>query len=89
MAKEENKVTGWYADLLWIEGLIAKVEDEFEVTSDIVDQIRYCRKRMKRLKSSMMREGMKGVTEAQIMSSFTARTPTKFKFNSGDEREEK
>lgn len=88
MANKKD-VTGWYAELLWIEGFMGGIleNDEWEIDESIAAEIKYCQKRLKRLQLTIMKEGMKNVSERQIISTFRARTPQSFRWASESERQ--
>ena len=88
MANKKD-ITGWYAELLWIEGFMGGIldNDGWEIDESIQEEIKYCQKRLKRLKLTMLKEGMKNVSERQIISTFSARAPSTFRFVSESERQ--
>jgi len=88
MANKKD-ITGWYAELLWIEGFMKGVldNDEWEIDESISAEITYCIKRLDKLKLTILREGMKNVSERQIISTFSARAPSTFRFVSESERQ--
>jgi hypothetical protein len=84
MAANNKEVTGWYAELLWIEGFMGGLLDDLELDPQVENQIKYCRKRLEKLKLTMLKEGLKNVNEEQIISTFHARTPSTFRLSKED-----
>lgn len=84
----KKQVTGWYAELQWIDKIITEIAERWELDADDISEFEYCKKRIRKLQLVLLREGMKGVNQKEIVSTFLSRTPQSFKFNTLNENKE-
>ena len=84
----EKEIIGWYAEMLWIEGLFGKIlnDYDFDDAEDMEADVKYCAKRLSKLKLIILKEGLADVNQRQIISTFSARAPADIRFTHEPER---